>query len=133
MTGPPIEPLMLWYLKVPGLNLFGPACVPTKELSRVLKNIVPLKSFVPLLVTMLIPAPTKLPCRTSYGATLTCTWSSASSEIGATLVRSPGSPPNPNELLKYDPSTVILFKRLSCPANETNERAPDDVGCWVAV
>ena len=41
-----------------------------------------------------------------------------SSEIGATLVRSPGCAPRPKELLKYDPSTVMLFRRLSWPANE---------------
>ncbi len=62
----------------------------------------------------------KLPCRTSYGATLTCTCSMASSEIGATPVRSPGCPPRPNELLKYDPSTVMLLARLSWP-----EKVPD--------
>ena len=45
-------------------------------------------------------APTKLPWRTSNGAMLTCTCSIASSEIGATLVRSPGCRPRPNELLK---------------------------------
>ena len=72
--------------------------------------------FVPLRVTVLTPAPMKLPCRTSYGATLTCTCSIASSEIGATPVRSPGWPPSPNELLKYEPSTVMLFIRLSWPA-----------------
>ena len=68
-------------------------------------------------MTVLTPAPTKLPCRTSNGATLTCTCSIASSEIGATPVRSPGWPPRPNELLKYEPSTVMLFIRLSWPAN----------------
>src|SRR5436190_1540315 len=36
--------------------------------------------------------------------------------MGATPVRSPGWPPRPNELLKYEPSTVMLFSRLSCPA-----------------
>ncbi len=55
---------------------------------------------VPLRVTVLTPAPTKLPCRTSKGATLTWTCSMASSEIGATPVLSPGWPPRPNELLK---------------------------------
>src|SRR6266576_3043224 len=75
---------------------------------------------------MLMPAPTKLPWRTSYGATFTCTCSSASSEIGVTLVRSPGCPPRPNELLKYDPSIVMLFSRLSCPANEN----PSDIGLY---
>ena len=76
---------------------------------------------VPLRVTVLMPAPVKLPWRTSYGATLTCTCSIASSEIGATPVRSPMPPvvtPRPNELLKYDPSTVMLFARLSWPAIE---------------
>ena len=56
------------------------------------------------------------PSGTSYGATLTCTCSIASSEIGATPVRSPIPPvvtPRPNELLKYEPSTVTLFARLS--------------------
>ena len=75
---------------------------------------------VPLRVTVLTPAPVKLPWRTSYGATLTCTCSIASSEIGATPVRSPMPPvvaPRPNELLKYEPSTVMLFVRLSWPAN----------------
>src|SRR5438874_3623842 len=71
---------------------------------------------VPLRVTVLTPAPTKLPCRTSYGATLTCTCSIASSEIGATPVRSPGCPARPNELLKYEPSIVMLLNRLSWPA-----------------
>ena len=47
---------------------------------------------VPLRVTVLTPAPMKLPWRTSYGATLTCTCSIASSEIGATPVRSPMPP-----------------------------------------
>ena len=72
---------------------------------------------VPLRVTVFTPAPTKLPWRTSYGATLTCTCSIASSEIGATPVRSPGWPARPNELLKYEPSTVMLFARLSWPEN----------------
>ena len=75
---------------------------------------------MPLRVTVFTPAPVKLPCRTSYGATLTCTCSIASSEIGATPVRSPMPPvvtPRPNELLKYEPSTVTLFARLSWPAN----------------
>src|SRR5262245_39927353 len=49
---------------------------------------------------------------------LTCSCSIDSSEIGATFVRSPGAEPRPNELLKYEPSTVMLFRRLSCPANE---------------
>ena len=73
---------------------------------------------MPLLVTVLTAAPTKLPCRTSNGAMFTCTASMASIEIGATPVRSPGWPERPNELLKYDPSTVMLFIRLSIPANE---------------
>ena len=73
--------------------------------------------FVPLRVTVFTPAPTKLPWRTSYGATLTCTCSIASIEMGATPVRSPGWPPRPNELLKYEPSTVMLFARLSWPEN----------------
>src|SRR6266852_965761 len=42
----------------------------------------------------------------------------ASREMGATLVRSPGCPASPNELLKYEPSMVMLFSRLSWPANE---------------
>ena len=42
-----------------------------------------------------------------------------SSEIGATPVRPPGWPsPRPNGLLKYDPSMVMLFCRLSWPAKE---------------
>ena len=49
---------------------------------------------------------------------LTCTCSIASSEIGATPVRSPGWPPRPNELLKAAPLTVMLFMRLSAPPNE---------------
>ncbi len=49
---------------------------------------------------------------------LTCTCSIASIEIGATLVRSPGCPPRPNELLKAAPLTVMLFMRLSAPPNE---------------
>ena len=85
--------------------------------------------FVPLRVTVLTPAPVKFPCRTSYGATFTCTWSIASSEIGATPVRSPMPPvvtPRPNELLKYEPSTVTLFARLSWPA-----KVPDPPYCGV--
>ena len=73
---------------------------------------------MPLRVTLLIAAPMKLPWRTSNGAMLTCTCSSDSSEIGATLVRSPGCEPRPKELLKYEPSTVMLLSRLSWPANE---------------
>ena len=49
---------------------------------------------------------------------LTCTCSMASSEIGATPVRSPGWPPRPNELLNAAPLTVMLFMRLSAPPNE---------------
>ena len=49
---------------------------------------------------------------------LTCTCSIASSEIGATPVRSPGWPPRPNELLKAAPLIVMLFMRLSAPPNE---------------
>ncbi len=71
---------------------------------------------MPLLVTMLMPAPTKLPCRTSYGATLTSTCESASIETAETPVRSPGCPARPNELLKYEPSIVMLFSRLFWPA-----------------
>ena len=56
---------------------------------------------------------------------LTCTCSMASSEIGATPVRSPGWPPRPNELLKAVPFTVMLFMRLSAPPNEL---APDVCG-----
>src|SRR5207302_504686 len=37
-------------------------------------------------------------------------------------VRSPGWPARPNELLKYEPSTVMLFIRLSWPA-----KVPDPV------
>ena len=80
----------------------------------------PLNWFVPLRVTVFTLAPTKLPSLTSYGATLTWTCSIASSEIGATPVRSPGPPvavSRPNEPLKYDPSIVMLFPRLSCPTN----------------
>ena len=68
---------------------------------------------------MLMPAPTKLPWRTSKGATLTWICSIACGEIGATPVRSPGVLPRPNELLKYEPSTVMLFMRLSWPANDS--------------
>src|SRR5712692_1351418 len=85
--------------------------------------------FVPLRVTVFTPAPVKLPCRTSYGATFTCTCSIASSEIGATPVRSPMAPvvtPRPNELLKYEPATVTLFARLSWPA-----KVPDPPYCGV--
>src|SRR5256885_16309805 len=53
----------------------------------------------------------------------------ASSEMGATLVRSPGCPANPNELLKYEPSIVMLFNRLSWPANEN----PKDMGLYCGV
>ena len=48
----------------------------------------------------------------------------ASSGMGATPVRPPGWPARPKELLKYDPSTVMLFSRLSCPANDV----PDACG-----
>src|SRR5436190_2802509 len=65
-----------------------------------------------------MPAPTKLPWRTSYGATLIWICSIAASEIGATFVRSPGPPPRPNELFRYEPSTVMLLKRPSVPAIE---------------
>ncbi len=67
---------------------------------------------------VLTPAPTKLPCLTSKGAMFTWICSIAESEIGATPVRSPGVPASPNELLKYEPSTVMLFSRLSWPAND---------------
>ena len=55
------------------------------------------------------------------------TWiaSIASSEIGATPVRSPGWPARPNELLKYAPSTMMLFRRLSTPAKD------DPLACGV--
>ena len=49
---------------------------------------------------------------------LTCTASTAAIEIGATPVRSPGAPPRPNELLNDEPSTVMLFSRLSTPPND---------------
>src|SRR4029450_12582186 len=49
---------------------------------------------------------------------LTCSCSIDSSEIGATLVRSPGCAPRPKEVLKYEPSTVMLLRRLSWPAKE---------------
>ncbi len=60
----------------------------------------------------------KLPWRTSKGATLTCTCSIAASDIAATPVLSPGVLPNPKELLKYEPSTVMLFARESWPPND---------------
>ena len=41
----------------------------------------------------------------------------ADSEIGATFVLSPGWPASPNELLKADPSTLMLFMRPSWPAS----------------
>src|SRR2546426_591066 len=78
---------------------------------------------------MLMPAPTKLPWRTSYGATFTWSCSRASSETGATPVRSPGCPASPNELLKYEPSIVMLLSRLSWPANEK----PKDIGLYWGV
>src|SRR5437867_7121082 len=78
---------------------------------------------------MLMPAPTKFPCRTSYGATFTWSCSSAASETGATPVRSPGWPASPNELLKYEPSMVMLLNRLSWPANEN----PKDIGLYWGV
>src|SRR2546426_1130486 len=59
----------------------------------------------------------------------TWTCSSASNEMGVTPVRSPGWPARPNELLKYDPSIVMLFSRLSCPANES----PNDIGLYCGV
>src|SRR2546422_292357 len=59
----------------------------------------------------------------------TWTCSSASNEMGVTPVRSPGWPARPNELLKYDPSIVMLFSRLSCPANEN----PNDIGLYCGV
>ena len=49
----------------------------------------------------------------------------ASSEIGATPDVSPGVLRRPNELLKLEPSTVMLFRRLSAPPNE---RLPLDCG-----
>ena len=58
---------------------------------------------VPLRVTVFTPAPVKLPWRTSYGATFTCTCSMASSEIGATPVRSPMPPvvtPEPERVVE---------------------------------
>ena len=48
----------------------------------------------------------------------------ASIGIGDTPVRAPGCEPRPNELLKYDPSSVTLFRRLSWPANDE----PTDCG-----
>ena len=90
---------------------------------------------MPLRVTVLTPAPVKLPWRTSYGATLTCTCSIASSEIGATPVRSPMPPvvtPRPNELLKYEPvhrhvvRAVVLAGERAVAA--VLRRQPGDVG-----
>ena len=78
---------------------------------------------VPLRVTVFTLAPTKFPCRTSNGATFTCTCSIAWSEIGATPDLSPGVLPSPNELLKYEPSTWMLLSRESCPAKDI--RPPD--------
>ena len=82
----------------------------------------------PLRVTMLTPAPTKCPWRTSYGATLTWISSTAAVEMGVTPVRSPGWPPSPNELLKYDPSTVMLLSRLSCPMKLPPKGPPEYCG-----
>ena len=52
----------------------------------------------------------------------------ASSEMGATPVRSPGWPASPNELLKYEPSTVMLFIRLSWPAKLPPNPEPEYSG-----
>src|SRR5437762_13666280 len=49
--------------------------------------------------------------------------------MGVTPVRSPGCPASPNELLKYEPSMVMLLKRLSWPANEN----PKDIGLYWGV
>jgi hypothetical protein len=114
-------------LNVPGLNASPAASVPTNDWLRYRVYTDPAKRFVPLRVTVLTFAPTKLPWRTSYGATLTCTCSMASSEMGATPVRSPGVPvvvSSPNEPLKYEPSIVMLFARLSCP-----EKVPEPPYC----
>ena len=52
----------------------------------------------------------------------------ASSGIGATPVRPPGWPvPSPKELLNDAPSSVVLLKRESCPANDV----PLDDACGV--
>src|SRR5205823_14845687 len=49
--------------------------------------------------------------------------------MGVTPVRPPGFPASPNELLKYEPSMVMLLKRLSWPANEN----PKDIGLYWGV
>src|SRR3954463_3718063 len=119
--GPPAHVPVTCVVNVPGLTVSPAASVPTYDSLRVRRYTEAVMLLVPLRVTVLMPAPVKLPWRTSYGATLTCTCSIASSEIGATPVRSPMPPvvtPRPNELLKYDPSTVMLLERLSWPANE---------------
>ena len=41
-----------------------------------------------------------------------------------TPVRSPGWPPRPKELLKYEPSTVMLLSRLSWPTKEPPNAPP---------
>src|SRR5215510_6525807 len=129
--GPPAHTPVVCVVKFKGLKRCPAAVVPTKpeqvstfvksEQSslRVRRYAEAVKLLLPLRVTVLTPAPVKLPWRTSYGATFTCTCSIASSEIGATPVRSPMPPvvtPSPNELLKYEPSTVMLLARLSWPA-----------------
>jgi hypothetical protein len=48
----------------------------------------------------------------------TCNSSIASKLIGATPVRPPGEPAKPKELLKIEPSMVILFNLLSWPPKE---------------
>src|SRR6188768_1145284 len=56
---------------------------------------------------------------------LTCSCSIAAREIGATPHVSPGELRRPNELLNADPSTVMLFRRLSVPENDS---VPPDCG-----
>jgi hypothetical protein len=124
MIGPDTQPPPLRNVNVPGFTAAALASVPTMPSLRNCQKPAAAKLFAPLRVTLLMPPPMKLPWRTSNGATLTCTCSMASSEIGATPVRSPGWPPRPNELLKYDPSIVMLFMRLSWRRPSRRWRAP---------
>ena len=73
---------------------------------------------MPLLVTVLMLAPVKPPCRTSKGASDTCTCSTASNGTGSAFVWPPGAGSSrPNELLKYDPSSEMLLYSQLRPAN----------------
>ena len=73
---------------------------------------------MPLFVTVLMLAPVKPPCRTSKGASDTCTCSTASNGTGSAFVWPPGAGSSrPNELLKYDPSSEMLLYSQLRPAN----------------